>query len=155
MTTDWSASLSLTDAAVRGLAYHDGKVYVVGGGADSTVWEINASDGTGVKKLFTMPGVSAWQADRHGDYILVVSDNGYLYQYVLNGDKWVLGEANNLGADGTGPYYGVGINDAGNGFWTSSHYYRVSYFDHAFDIPTYPGAKLNWEYVVNSAVNLS
>lgn len=152
MTTEPGCPVTLAlpaDTKVRGITCYSGKIYVVAGGGtgtDSNVWEIS-NDGSGAKKLFTLTGISAYQASRYGNVILVVADNGYLYQYVLSAGVWGLGESDNIGANNVGSFYGIGFNSTGTGFWTSSQYYRVSYYSYVNDLPAYAGATLRWESV--------
>jgi len=128
LTEVWTAQTGLT--RIRGLNYHNGKLYAVDAATNGTdVVEVDAQTGD-VTTLFALPsasGKSYYQAVRSGNRIYVVgtTTDAQLYVYETDGTDWKAVGSFKLGV---GNVYGISDVDDGHIWVTSSTGPSVSYW---------------------------
>jgi len=116
----WAATTGV--ARVRGLSYHNGKLYAADYGGTSLI-EVDAETGVSTT-IITLPANGSYQAVRSGNRIYVVGTDDHLRVYETDGNSWKDAGSHNLGL---GDLYG--ISDVDNDcVWITSYDRNISFW---------------------------
>ncbi len=115
-------SVSTGLSRIRGISYHNGKLYAADT-SGTTLVEVDAATMTSTH-IITLPASGAYQAVRSGDRIYVVGSDEHLRVYKTDGTAWTAAGSYNLGLGGL---YGISDVDDGH-VWVTSKDKKISYW---------------------------
>jgi len=122
LTGVWPTPAQTGLKRIRGLSYHNGKLYAADTGGTNVV-EVDATTGVSTN-IITLPADGAYQAVRSGNRIYVVGLDDHLHVYATDGTSWTAVGSYNLGLT---DLYGISDVDDGH-IWVTSAGRTISYW---------------------------